>query len=275
MAKSMRIRDSAEVREYRFWKKVDRSGGYDACWPWTGYIAPNGYGTRSSHRRETRLAHRIAYQYMVSPIPAGLVLDHLCHTRDPQCADVNACLHRRCCNPAHLEPVTARENIARGRGGDSWGYVHEPLPVQQAQLVLAICVNGCSKPLYKRGHCRPCYRKWLKDPDVERPSQRTREQRFWQKVKKNGPVPEHKPELGGCWLWTAGINRGTGYGMFGVRHGEMMDAHRFSYLLANGSIPEKHDVHHLCHTRHCVRPDHLEALTRSQNLAERKNRRAA
>jgi hypothetical protein len=264
---------SALSRERQFWRKVDRRGPRE-CWPWTGYVAPNGYG-QFGMPAGTRLTHRIAYQYAVGAIPGRLVLDHLCHTADPACADVNDCPHRRCCNPAHLEPVTHRENIARGRGGDSWGYVHDPLPVQQTQLLLAVCVNGCTKPLYKRDLCRPCYRKWLKDPNVERPSQRTPEQRFWLKVNKRGPVPAHKPELGPCWLWTASLNQKTGYAQFFRRHGEPVDGHRFSYELAHGSIPERHDVHHTCHVRRCVNPAHLEAVTRSENLRQRKVRRVA
>lgn len=57
------------------------------------------------------------------------------------------------------------------------------------------------------------------------------------------------------------------------RRGEPVDAHRFSYELAYGPIPDGYDVHHTCHTRHCVFPEHLRAVTRSQNLKERKNRR--
>ena len=143
------------------------------------------------------------------------------------------------------------------------------------QLALPFCACGSPKPVYKSGKCRPCYRKWLKDPAVERPSKRTPEQRFWPKVDKNGPVPIRRPDLGPCWLWTASVNKKTGYAQFFRRHGEPVDGHRFSYELAHGSIPPRHDVHHLCLVRRCVRPDHLEAVTRSRNLAERMNRRSA
>jgi hypothetical protein len=250
----------------KFWAQVDQRGP-DDCWPWTGYVASNGYGQFGGKGKDkgTNLPHRIAYQFMVGPIPDGLVLDHLCHTTDPQCADTNDCPHRRCVNPRHLEPVTYRENIARGRGGDSWGYVPDPIPAKPVQLALDVCANGCAKPVYKSGLCRPCYRKWLKDPAVERPSQRTPEQRFWMKVQKT-PT---------CWLWTAGVNRLTGYGRFGLRHGVMVDAHRYSYELAHGTIAAGLDVHHTCLTRRCVNPDHLEAVTRSENLRLRKNRRTA
>ena len=251
-----------DPRERRFWAQVKR-GVDDECWEWTGRLQPNGYGIFGA--TGTRLVHRISYQYMVGPIPDGLVLDHVCHTRDRNCRDNNECRHRRCVNPAHLEPVTRRENIARGGGGDSWGYVPDPLPVKPQTIPKPTqCTeDGCDGPVYKRTICRKHYRRWLRDPSVERPSQRTPEQRFWAKVEKT-PT---------CWLWSASINAGTGYGQFGVRHGQMVGAHRFVYELTNGPIPEGYDVHHICYVRRCVRPDHLVATTRSENLAQRKNRR--
>lgn len=265
--------ETTDPRERKFWAQVDKSGGPDACWPWTGWLQDGGYGQFGT--KGERLAHRVAYGYLVGPPPPGRDLDHLCHTNDPDCPG-GECAHRRCCNPAHLEPTTRRENIARGRGGDSWGYVPDQVPVKHEQLALPICAK-CGrgdKPIHRRDLCRPCYKKWLKDPRVKRPRARTVEERFWEKVDKNGPPPYERLDLGPCWIWTAGINRGTGYGSFCRRHGEGIDAHRFSYELAHGSIPEKHDVHHLCLRRACVNPSHLEAVTRSRNLAERKNRRS-
>jgi hypothetical protein len=254
--------ETTDPRERRFWAQVDRRGE-DECWEWTGHRQPNGYGTFGV--TGTRLAHRIAYQWLIGPIPHGLVLDHLCHTHEPDCADTSDCPHRRCCNPAHLEPVTRRENIARGRGGDSWGYVPDLLPSKPVKIPKpTTCTESdCDRPVYKRTICRPHYRKWLRDPSVERPSQRTPEQRFWAKVQKT-PT---------CWLWTAYLNPNTGYGHFGVKHGVMVGAHRFAYESVHGPVPESFDVHHTCMTRRCVNPDHLEAVSRSENLRLRANRR--
>lgn len=259
--RAVRHGDASEPRQRRFWMQVDKRGP-DDCWPWTGFRQPNGYG--SFGMKGTRLAHRIAYQWLVGPIPDGLVLDHLCHTRDPECRDNADCPHRRCVNPAHLEPVTRRENLARGNGGDSWGYVPEEIPKAAEPTKPTHCTEqGCDQPVYKRTICRKHYRRWLRDPSVERPSQRTTEQRFWAKVQKT-PT---------CWLWTASINPGTGYGQFGVRHGVMVGAHRFAYELVHGPVPDGFDVHHTCLTRRCVNPDHLQAVTRSDNLRMRANRR--
>ncbi|MEU8920304.1 HNH endonuclease signature motif containing protein [Kitasatospora sp. NPDC048545] len=251
--------ETTDPRERRFWAKVDKNGPtpenrptLGPCWIWTGYIhAPSGYG-QYGLRNGTRLVHRISYQYLVGPIPKGLHLDHLCRRRE-------------CCRPDHLEPVTPRENLRRGDQGAFWGYVPESIPMQPKPSKPERC-TGCGdngRAVYKRTLCRPCYRKWLKDPDVERPSQRTPEQRFWAKVEK---TPS-------CWLWTASVHSKTGYGRFAVKHGQMVDAHRYSYFLAFGAIPDGLDVHHTCHVRHCIRPEHLRATTRSENLALRKVRR--
>jgi hypothetical protein len=199
----------------------------------------------------TRLVHRISYQYLVGPIAKGLHLDHLCRVR--------ACLR-----PTHLDPVLPRENIRRGDQGAFWGYVPEPIPAKpKAEKPLACTECGGDRQIYKRTLCRPCYRKWLKDPNVVRPRSLTSEQRFWAKAEKTDR----------CWLWTAAVNPGTGYGHFSLRHGVMVQVHRHSYELAKGAIPDGYDVHHTCHVRRCLRPDHLIATTRSQNLAERKVRR--
>ena len=83
----------------RLWEKVDKSGD---CWLWLGSLGHGGrYG--SIHRGDGMVpAHRVAYELTIGPIPAGMEIDHLCRTP-------------RCVRPDHLEPVTHRENMRRGR----------------------------------------------------------------------------------------------------------------------------------------------------------------
>ena len=81
------------------------------------------------------------------------------------------------------------------------------------------------------------------------------EERFWARVDKHGSA-EH-PD---CWLWTGCLNSG-GYGSWGRTL-----AHRFAYQARRGPIPEGLCIDHLCRVRRCVRPDHLEAVTQSENV---------
>lgn len=79
----------------------------DSCWIWSGPLDKDGYarsikiGSRSDGSRRFVRSHRFVYEQMVGPIPDGITIDHLCR-------------NRCCLNPAHLEPVTGRENTQRG-----------------------------------------------------------------------------------------------------------------------------------------------------------------
>ena len=99
----------------RMWAKVER-GGPDECWPFVGQIIPAGYGLVSMPAGSGYLrAHRLAWESVNGPIPDGIDIDHMCHNVDPNCAGGDSCLHRRCCNPAHLDATTRRINTLRGK----------------------------------------------------------------------------------------------------------------------------------------------------------------
>lgn len=75
--------------------------GKDECWPWRGAASNLGYGVIRISGRGYQ-AYRVIYELERGDIPDGLVLDHLC-------------CNPRCVNPYHMEPVTQRLNILRGR----------------------------------------------------------------------------------------------------------------------------------------------------------------
>jgi hypothetical protein len=79
-------------------------------------------------------------------------------------------------------------------------------------------------------------------------------ERFWSRVQKTAA----------CWLWT-GNPSNRGYGQITVG-GVTWTAHRYSYFIHNGPIPDGHEVDHLCRVRLCVNPAHLEVVTHHQNL---------
>lgn len=114
----------------RFWAKVDKSGGPDACWLWMGAsyygkskssLTSKGkprrksevrYGSFriSSKPKKTRSAHQISYEIHNGPIPEGMVIRHMCHTGI-------------CVNPAHLRVGTVAQNNQdmRDAGREAWG----------------------------------------------------------------------------------------------------------------------------------------------------------
>lgn len=92
---------SDRTREARFWGKVEKT---ESCWLWKAGKLPGGYGMFWLREVGNNVgAHRVAYELTYGPIPDGLVIDHLCRVR-------------HCVNPAHMEPVSMRENVLRGVG---------------------------------------------------------------------------------------------------------------------------------------------------------------
>jgi hypothetical protein len=69
----------------------------------------------------------------------------------------------------------------------------------------------------------------------------------------------------GCWLWQAHINY-LGYGAM-RKDSQMVGAHRVSYEIFKGPIPHGHEIDHLCRVRNCVNPNHLEAVTKRENIS--------
>lgn len=69
----------------------------------------------------------------------------------------------------------------------------------------------------------------------------------------------------GCHEWTRTL-QSSGYAAIYDGHSGAEQAHRVAWELANGPIPDGLEVDHLCRVRHCVNPEHLEPVTRAENI---------
>lgn len=138
------IKGHAAIRpvDERFWEKVDK-GGPDECWPWTAATggSSGAYGVlafKVNGRTIHQYAHRLAYELEIGPIAEGLEIDHLC--RNPICV-----------NPAHLEPVTHRENVLRGEATSAQN-------ARKTHCIHGHLLSGANVAITKLGHryCRAC-----------------------------------------------------------------------------------------------------------------------
>ena len=133
------------------------------CWQWQGSIDSTGYGRFRFQGKQT-MAHRFAYEWFLTPIPNDLVIDHLCR-------------NRACVSPAHLEPVTNRENLLRGQGlaADNVRKTHCPSghPYSGENLIVLS---------HRRRGCRACKR--LQNQTPEYRAQRNATQRLYRQKKR-------------------------------------------------------------------------------------------
>lgn len=119
-------------------------------------------------------------------------------------------------------------------------------------------VEGCGRPFMARGLCGTHYMQERRaDPTFSHNRPRgTLEERFFRKIVKTEE----------CWLWFGNI-RPNGYGSIqeGGKGSRTLSAHRLSYEIHKGEIPDGMVVMHSCDNPSCVNPDHLSVGTYKDN----------
>ena len=106
---------------------------------------------------------------------------------------------------------------------------------------------------------RGVYERKPRKPQKRKPA----EERFWAKVNKNTES--------GCWEWEASCNQ-YGYGQFSDINGKTIKAHRYSYELNKGPIPEGMCILHSCDNRRCCNPNHLSVGSHLENYHDMLNK---
>lgn len=135
---------SIDHAETWFWEKVDKSGGPDACWPWTAAVT-GGYGVftvRLDLETRTQVrTHRYAFELINGPLPDGMFACHHCD-------------NRRCCNPAHLFAGTAKDNT---RDGMAKGRIRSVMTPEKVRTIRQLYAAGgvTHKELGDRFGCSP------------------------------------------------------------------------------------------------------------------------
>lgn len=132
---------------------------------------------------------------------------------------------------------------------------------------LTCYIHRCEEPAYGLNLCRMHYTRQLRHGD---PLHRVRGGREWLYDEDPWNVVfgfRHAVRASGCWEWTGGYTNPAGYGTITIPGEPQKYAHRASYEIEVGPIPDGMTVDHICFNPPCIRPSHLQLLSLSANAS--------
>ena len=150
----------------RFWERVEKT---ETCWLWKGAKDPHGYG-RFWVKPRYVIAHRLAYELAIGPIPDGHEMHHECRVRD-------------CVNPSHLTPVTRRTHPDVGHAVNS-AKTHCPQGHEYTEDNTFIETTGGRR----QRRCRQCLRAQWRQRETRRTNaDRGRDAAYWRAYREKHP----------------------------------------------------------------------------------------
>ena len=118
--------------------------------------------------------------------------------------------------------------------------------------------TNCNDFVHGKRLCIKHYKRWTRHRTLHNP--RSPMYRFKKYIGKSLGKDE-------CWPWLGAIDS-NGYGASCMSKGKKMGAHRMSWILFNGPIPDRMQVAHQCNNKPCVNPNHLYLATPKQNTQD-------
>ena len=136
-------------------------------------------------------------------------------------------------------------------------------------------IDGCDGKIKGRNMCGKHYTRFMKYGDVNHVTDRKGEKRGPRHKDLTAMLASRSTLEGDCVIW-GGSKNGSGYGkLLATYEGEQHTyAHRLSYRIHHGEIPEGMHIDHICHEKSCINPDHLRLASNKQNHENLKGARS-